>query len=246
MRRGTALRQRGHGQPAVHRGNLAGQARAVVDNLVAPPLLRQGLNGPAPGQAGLFVHRDRQRIASPELELRRAQPDHGLMKQQGPAPRVVARDERQIEFTPRHTRDEGGRLFAVEFDLAPAVLRRKALEHRREVAGGIVIRHAQSHATRQLVAMQGAQGLGLQIQDASRVPQQHLAILSQQQLAWPPVEQPTAHGFLQLLELHADGRLRPVHLSGGARERARVHHGDKALQPVDLEVLQHCRLLSIR
>lgn len=84
------------------------------------------------------------------------------MEQQRAAPGAVARDQRQVEFTARHARDQRGRLFAVQLDLHPAVPRGKTLEHRADVAAGAAVGHPQPHQAAHRLDLQHCLHLGPQ------------------------------------------------------------------------------------
>ncbi len=95
---------------------------------------------------------------------------------------------------------------------------RTLTEHRRQVLGSVVVRHPEAHTPGQFLTVQGGLSLGLQVQHASGVAQQRLAVRRELKLARPPVEQTPTNRIFKLLELHADSRLRPVHFARRARE----------------------------
>ncbi len=200
------------------------------------PCRASGVQRTAPPRAGRLVDRDRQRVAPPDVELGRARPHHGLVEEQGAAAGVVAGDQGQIQLAPRHPGDERRGLFAVELDLDAAVPRSKALEHGREVAAGVVVRHAQAHQAGNLVLLQCRLRFGLQVEHAAGVAEQCLALERELETPCATHQQGVADGGLQLLELHADGGLRTVDVGSRAGQRAGIHSGNEALEPIDLQV----------
>ena len=170
------------------------------------------------------------------VELRRPHPHHGLVEQQRAPACVVARYQCQVQVATGHPRYEGGGLLAVQFYLHRAVPGRKAFEHGREVARCIVIRHPQPHPACECVAVQGVMCFCMQLQNAAGVAQQGFTLGREVLLAGIALQQSVAYGVFQLLELHADRRLGPVHLGRRARERACIHHRHQALEPVELQV----------
>jgi len=89
---------------------------------------------------------------------------------------------------------------------------RESLEHRREVLARVVVGHAQPHDTADGLFLQRRMGLDLQIEHATRIAEQHLAFLRELQLTWPAHQQTASRCGFQLLDLHAHGRLRAMHL----------------------------------
>jgi hypothetical protein len=67
--RHAALREHGDGEAAFYRGDLAGEAGAVGDDLEAAAPLGPGLHGVAAGEAGFLGDRDRQRVVAPASAL---------------------------------------------------------------------------------------------------------------------------------------------------------------------------------
>src|SRR5690606_4005724 len=125
-----------------------------------------------------------------------------------------------------------------QLDLHCPVVGREALEHRREIEGGIVIRDAQANATAQLLSAESRLGLGMQAEHPPRIARQHLPLRGELVLPGAAYQQLAIQGGLELSELHADGGLGAVHVGRRAGQGARIHHGDEAFQPVDLEVLE--------
>ena len=235
--RRAALRQRCDGQAAFDGGDLPRQAGTVVDDLVGAPLRRQRVDRAATTQAGFFVHGDGQRVATPHVELLRADPDHGLVEQQGAAPGVVARDQGEVELASGHSRDQRGRLLAVQLDLDPSMPGCESPEHGRQVLARVVVGNAQPHQARDGLAVQGCLCLGVEVQHASRIAQQRLPFVRELKLSRSADQELAPGSRLQLLQLHADRGLRPMKLGCGAGERAGIDRCDEAFQPVDLQVM---------
>ncbi|MCY1356114.1 hypothetical protein D9M69_425560 [compost metagenome] len=114
--------------------------------------------------------------------------------------------------------------------------RRKTLEHRCEVPGGIVVGHAETDAAGKFFTVKRNLGLLVQVQHAPGIPQQLLPVGGQLQVPWTSYQQLPADGALQLLYLHAHRRLGAMHLFSRARQRARVDDRDETFEPVDLQV----------
>jgi hypothetical protein len=149
---------------------------------------------------------------------------------------VVSRHQSQVEFASGHTRDERGRLFAVQLDLDASMTRGESFEHGGQVPARVVVGNSQAHETADDLALQRRLRLGLQIEHAPGVAQQHLALVRELKLPRSSDQQLATNGRLQLLDLHAHGRLRTVNLRSSARQRAGVNRGDETLQPVGLQV----------
>lgn len=158
------------------------------------------------------------------------------MKQQRAPACVVSRDQSQVQVATGHAWDECGGLLAVQLNLHRTVPGRKAFEHRRKVARRIVIRHPQPHLACEGVAVQGVVRFCVQLQNAARIAQQGFTLGRKVLLACIALQQSVAYGVFELLELHADRRLGPVHLARCAGERACIHHSHQALKPIELQI----------
>lgn len=158
------------------------------------------------------------------------------MEQQRAPACVIARDQGQVQVAIGHTRDECGGLLAVQLNLHRTVTGRKALEHRREVARCVVIRHPQPHPACEGVAVQCVVRFCVQFQNAARIAQQGFTLRREVLLAGIALQQSVAYSVFELLELHADRRLGPVHLGRRAGERACIHHSHQALKPIELQI----------
>ena len=83
------------------------------------------------------------------------------------------------------------------------------------------------------------QRLAVHPQDAPGVVEQHLAVRRERHGAPVAAEELAAERFLEPLDLHADGRLGPVHTSGRGAEAAALGDGHEAAQQLRLEGLEH-------
>jgi hypothetical protein len=78
-------------------------------------------------------------------------------------------------------------------------------------------------------------GRFLKLQQATRVAEQHLAIVGQRDTARCPPEQGPFGLELKRLDLLAYGRLRQVEPLRGAVETAAIGHGNKGTQQLEIE-----------
>lgn len=96
--------------------------------------------------------------------------------------------------------------FAVHFHLHQRVGLGETREDVRQKAHHIVVRRTDAHGADHVWLAQGVEYLAMQLEDAPRVAQQHLALGRKAHLAPITLEQGALHYvILQALHLHADG-----------------------------------------
>src|SRR6266851_4416351 len=110
-----------------------------------------------------------------------------------------------------------------------------AAEPRRQRAAGDLLDHAETHRARQPRRRQAMTGRFLKLQQATRVAEQHLAIVGKGDTARCPPEQGPFGLELKPLDLLAHRRLRQVEPLRGAVETAAIGHGNKGTQQLKIK-----------
>ena len=116
---------------------------------------------------------------------------------------------------------------------------REARHDLRQIAVGIIVRHAEPHAAGQFGVGKGGERFDVELDDAARVIEQALAVFGQLRGAAVAREDRPLETLLQPLHLHRDGGLGLVHDLGGFGEAAGLGDGDEGAQLVDVEQCGH-------
>ena len=113
--------------------------------------------------------------------------------------------------------------------------RGEATERRRQRAAGDLLDDAETHRAGQARRRQAQTGGFLELQQATRVAEQHLPVIRQRDAARRAPEQGTLGLELQPLDLLAYRRLRQVEPLGGSMEAAAIDHGNEGSQQLEIQ-----------
>ncbi len=115
----------------------------------------------------------------------------------------LAGDDGQVQIL---AQQQLSRRLAMHFHLHQRIGLGEARENLRQKAHHVVVRRADAHDTDHMRLAQGVEYLAMQLEDAPRITQQHLALGRQPHLTAVALEQRALHHvFLQPLYLHAHG-----------------------------------------
>ena len=145
----------------------------------------------------------------------------------------------KIEVADIDQLDELGGRLAQHRELHFRVRAREARHDLRQVAIGVIVRHAEPHAAGKGGVRDRIHRLGVQLHDPLRVIQEPLAVLGELRGASVAREDRLSEPFLEPLHLHRDGRLRFVDDFGGAGEASGFHDGDEGFELVAVEKRGH-------
>ncbi|MNZ86706.1 hypothetical protein D3C78_1055360 [compost metagenome] len=161
-------------------------------------------------------------------------PDEALLAQQlADLAARLAGDDAEVEVL---ALQQLGRRLAMDLHLHQRVALGEAREDPRQEAHHVIVRGADAHRTDHVRLAQRGQQFALQLEDAPRVAQQHLALRRQPYLAAVALEQRSLqHVLLQALHLHAHRRLGAVDRLGRAGEAALVGDGDEGAQQLAVD-----------
>ena len=155
------------------------------------------------------------------------------------AARIVVRDQGEVEIAALDVLDEAGRRLADHGQLDARIGAREARHDLGQEAVGIVVGRADADRALQPAIVEGGQRLAVEMDQAPRIGQQPLALLGELVAAPFLLEQRLADALLEPPHLHRHGRLRAVHLVGGAREAAGIGNGDEGVHLVEIERRGH-------
>ena len=116
---------------------------------------------------------------------------------------------------------------------------REARHDLRQIAVGVIVRHAQPHAAGQFGVGERGQRLDVELDDAAGVIEQALPVLGELGGAAVAREDRPLQPLLQPLHLHRHRRLGLVHHLGGLGEAAGLGDGDEGAQLVDVDERGH-------
>jgi hypothetical protein len=111
----------------------------------------------------------------------------------------------------------------------------EAAERRGQRAAGDLLDHAETRGARQPRRRQAMTSRFLELQQATRVAKQHLAIIGQRDTARCPSEQGPLGLELKPLDLLAHRRLRQVEPISGAVEPAAIGDGNEGAQQFEIQ-----------
>ena len=148
-------------------------------------------------------------------------------------------DDRQIKVARGHPLHQVRRGFAHHRNLGLRVRARESGQDLRQVAVGIVIRHAQPDPALEVGIAEAGDAFEVQPDDAARIIEDALTILGQSGVAAVALEQRPADPLLKPLDLHRHRRLRLVHHIRRLGERARIDNRDEGAKLVGIQNVGH-------
>lgn len=116
---------------------------------------------------------------------------------------------------------------------------RKVGEHAGQKGARIVVRGADRDLAFDLCGVEDRQGLPVRLKDPAGVPEELLAVPAEPHAPRVALQERSTDQFLQTLDLHADRRLRAMHVRAGSREAARVGDCHEGPQEIRLERRRH-------
>ena len=155
--------------------------------------------------------------------------------------RALAFHERQIECTFAETIQQMQGEVATDLERHRRIGLGETREHRRKVAGGEILRRAQSHGAAHSRFVHPRHHLVVEVEQLPRIVQKRFALRRELHGMRIAVEQLAAELVLQPLDLKRDRRLLAPHGLRGARERAGMCDCGEGADEVEVEVLQWAR-----
>ena len=219
----------GYRQAGADHGHDRRQAGAGVGQAIRALLSVQGIAGPGATKAATVEHRQGHGALLVWAEALCLGPDKTLLAQQ--LADFVARhagDDRQVEVL---ALQQLCRRLAMHLHLHQRMALREAREDARQKTHHIVIRGADADGANHVRLAQGAEDFAMQVENASGVAQQYLALAVKAHLAAFAFEQaPLHHVIFQAFHLHADCRLGAVQVLGRAGKAAVIGNGYQGAQ----------------
>ncbi|MNL16362.1 hypothetical protein D3C87_1373990 [compost metagenome] len=130
----------------------------------------------------------------------------------------------------------------MHFDLDQRIGLGKPSQNPRQKTHHVIVRRTDAHGADHVRFAQSVEHFAVQLEDAPRITQQHLALGGEPHLPSVTLEQLTLqHIFFQPFHLHADGRLGAMDQFTGAGKAALVGNRDKGAQHfgIDRRVARH-------